>query len=930
PRHPEFLSALHRVWAVSEFVARSCIREPQLLRELLDSGDLLADYAVGAYPQRVEAALRAAPDAQTLGEELRRLRRREMVRIAWRDLAGWAALDETLRDLSLLAQACLHGAVQRLHAWHSREWGVPRAADGSAQAPVVIGMGKLGAWELNFSSDVDLIFAYPEDGVTDAPQPLGNEEYFTRLARRFIDIISKPSVEGFVFRVDLRLRPYGDSGPLVMSFGAMEEYYQTQGRDWERYALIKARPVAGDLAAGERLLERLRPFVYRRYLDYGAFEALRAMKALISREVETKGLQDDIKRGAGGIREVEFIGQAFQLIRGGREPALRERRVVPLLRELARRGHLPNYAARVLSEAYAFLRRAENHLQEVGDQQVHRLPADMLERARLAFAMGYPDWAAFAHELERHRRRVQNHFEQVFAAPQADIEPAAGGANPAGLWPHELSDPQAVQRLHAAGFDDPEEALRRLQQLRDGLRYRTLSAQGRERMDRLIPLLLGAAAATERPTVCLSRALGLVEAIAGRSVYLALLVENPLALSQLVRLLAASPWLAALLTRHPLLLDELLDPRTLYTPPDRAELEQELARVLREVDAQDLEQQMERLRQFKQANVLRVAAIDVAGSMPLMVVSDHLTWIAETVLRRVLELARVQLSARHGRPLYRADGRPKGAHFIIIGYGKLGGAELSYGSDLDLVFLYEGARRPEPAAGSKSMDEDVFFTRLGQRVIHILTTQTPGGVLYEVDMRLRPSGESGLLVSSLDAFAEYQRRDAWTWEHQALVRARPVAGDLRLAGRFSEIRREVLARERDSVALRREVREMRGRMRAELARESAGCFDLKQGRGGIADIEFMVQYGVLLWARRHPELLRYTGNIRLLQGLAQAGVMAPEDAALLIDAYRAYRSRVHALTLQQEPAVVREQELQALRAGVSRMWQALMEEPPQE
>ena len=948
--------SLCRVWAASAFVAQSCIQAPSLFVDLIASGDLTAVYGGDAYLGRLKAELQGVEDDAVLAKALRRFRRREMVRIAWRDLAAWADLAETLADLSALATACVELALLCLDEWQARERGVPHGqASGARQGLVVIGMGKLGAGELNFSSDIDLIFAYPEEGHTrpigtpslaEPPRPnllppgegesaqvgltgdkgsISNQEYFTALTRRLIQTLHTPTAEGFVFRVDARLRPFGDSGPLVMSFDAMEEYYQTHGREWERYAWIKAAVVAGDRAAGARLLAMLRPFVYRRYLDFSAYESLRAMKALIEAEVRRKGMADNIKLGAGGIREIEFIGQAFQLIRGGRETELQQRPILRVLERLVARDYLPAYVGAELAEAYRLLRRTENRLQEYADQQTHRLPADPEGRQRLAMAMDYGDWESFARDLENHRRRVQGHFEQVFAAPQTEPAAASEGADFAQLWAGVLNEVQGQQVLAAAGFGLAPEMLARLAQFRDSPSCRQLTAQGRGRLDHLMPLVMGAAARAERPDTTLIRVLELLEKVARRTTYLSLLAENPMALSQLVRLCAASPWIAGLLTRQPLLLDELLDPRTLYAPLDRAALEAELGEDLTRLGADDLEQQMEVLRHFQQANMLRVAAADVAEAYPLMVVSDHLTEIAEVVLSAVLRLAREHLIARHGAPRCRVDGEVVEPGFAVVGYGKLGGIELGYGSDLDLVFLHGSQGEELGSAGPKAIDNSVFFARLGQRIIHMMTAHTPAGVLYDVDMRLRPSGAAGMLVSSVASFAEYQRQDAWTWEHQALVRARAVAGDKAVAERFADVRRNVLSRRRDTAQLRREVREMRERMRAELGRQHVDKFDLKQDGGGIADIEFMVQYGVLAWANQHPELLRYTDNIRLLEGFARAGLMAAPDAALLSDVYRVYRARVHQLTLLKEPAVVDAHVFAEYREAVLHIWKAMLE-----
>ena len=924
PQHPDFVAVLLRVWAGSDFVAEACARAPEVLLELLASGDLLSDYAADEWAHKLQTACAEAPDEVALGAVLRRLRRREMLRIAWRDLAGWAELGEISADLSALASACLDAALSRLDGWQRREWGTPRGADGHAQSLVVVGMGKLGAGELNFSSDIDLIFAYPEEGQIRG-RDRTHEEYFIRLGQRLIHAISAFTADGQVFRVDMRLRPYGDSGPLAMGFQAMEAYYQHQGRDWERYALIKASVVAGDRNAGAALLETLRPFIYRRYLDYGTFAALREMKLLISRELERKGLADNIKLGPGGIREIEFIGQAFQLIRGGRETDLQARGILTVLTRLAARDHLPDYVSRGLCAAYVFLRRLENRLQAYQDSQTHELPTDTVSQSRMALAMGFTDWTALRRSLDKHRHLVQEHFEQVFAAPQAaQGADALPSTDLDAVWRGVLTGAAASAVLVATGLNDADEALRLLTRLREGFAYRSLSAGGREAMDRLVPLLLGAVAATVQATLSLQRVIGFLEAVAGRSAYLALLVENPMALSQLVQLCAASPWLARQLTRHPILLDELLDPRSLYAPLDRAALTRELHGLMQALPSGDLEQAMETLRWFKQTNVLSVAAADITAALPLMAVSDHLTEIAETVVTATLGLSWEHLQARHGKPRYRCGENYCDAGFIIVAYGKLGGMELGYGSDLDLVFLHEGSGSEQRSSGPKSVANAVFFARLGQRIIHILNSHTPSGVLYDVDMRLRPSGDSGLLVSSLDAFADYQRNEAWTWEHQALVRARVIAGDARLASEFAAIRTEILARPREASALRTAVRDMRERMRVELASSNAARFDLKQDRGGIADIEFMVQYGVLAWAGKYPQLLVYTDNIRLLEGFAGAGLMPTDDARLLADAYRAYRARLHRLTLQEEPAFVTPGELRDLRAGVTRIWHAMM------
>jgi glutamate-ammonia-ligase adenylyltransferase len=925
----ERMVELARVWACSDFVASSCARDPSLLVELFDAVELEQPANHLALRERVRAQAAQATDADGLGASLRRIRRRDMVRIAWRDLTGRAGLGESLRDLTQLAECCLQEALARLHQWEVERFGEPRNADGGAQQLVVLGMGKLGGGELNFSSDIDLILGFPENGETDGRRPVSNEEFFRRLGQKLAGLLDQVTDLGFVFRVDLRLRPFGDSGPLVATFSALEQYYQTHGRDWERYAMIKARPVAGDLLAGERLLESLRPFVYRRYLDYGALAALREMKRMIVREVERKGLRRNVKLGPGGIREIEFIAQAFQLIYGGRRPVLRERSTLGVLDALGAGGYLPKYVVAALKEAYCFLRLTENRLQAHADQQLHDLPHEELPKLRLAYAMGFDTWPAFVDALMRHVRRVEGQFEQVFAAPQGDDQGDGAAGDFAAVWDGGLSDEAARSFLTEQGFEQPDEVERLLAGLQSSLACRSLSTRGRDRLDQLMPLLLGAVAGAPHPTQTLDRLLRLVERVARRSVYLSMLVENPLVLSQLVKLCAASPWIAEHLARHPLLMDELMHPSSLYQPLRPDALLAELDLYLSRISPADQEQRLDAFRHFQQINVLRVAAADINGGLRLMLVSDCLTWIAEAVLRRVLEYSWTDLVARHGVPRYIWEGEIREAGFAIVAYGKLGGIELGYGSDLDLVFLHDSCADGQETDGARCIDNGTFFARLAQRIIHHLSTRTAAGVLYEVDTRLRPSGRAGLLVTSLEAFTRYQREEAWTWEHQALVRARPVAGTEAIAEALCELRRTTLSQPRDRQKLRTEVREMRERMRQELGSKKGGGLDLKHDRGGIADIEFMVQYAVLAGACDYPALLEWTDNIRQLDALEAASLLSAEDASCLRDAYRALRRLGHRLTLEGRDSSLTELELgqenQRHREAVARLWRQMME-----
>ena len=934
----EILEILPTVWASSEFVMQACVRFPEMFLELASSGDLLRPYDKEYYNKSIIVDL-IHGDEEALAKRLRLFRRREMVRLVWRDIAGWAELSETTFELSQMAEACIDYSLSNLYQWQCKDLGTPCNDEGEEQKLVVLGMGKLGAWELNVSSDIDLIFAFPEEGeVRDNPKQLMNSEFFSRLGKKLIQSLDQQTEDGFVFRVDMRLRPFGQTGPLASSFSAFENYYLVHGRSWERYAMVKVRVVAGDKNKGEELLSTLRPFVYRRYLDYGAYESLRELKGMIKQEVQRKGMSNNVKLGSGGIREVEFIAQVFQLIRGGRDTDLQERRVLVVLDLLVQKDLLPDYVIDELKQAYVFLRNTEHRIQEYQDRQTHNLPDDEIGRARLAFGMGFKNWSEFLIELNKHRENVEAHFEQVFVAPQTeeneeelDLEKQTEIQQLEALWYNKLDQQDAINLLTEKGFENSAAALTQLQTLHQSRQYASLSRQGQTRLDRLMPLLLGALQQVDNVDITFERIFSLLTKIARRSVYLALLLENPMVLSQLIKLCSASPWIARYLQQLPILLDELMDPRSLYQPPEKEELEKEIRHRLAQLDLDDVEQGMDALRHFKQTNVLRVAAADIVDALPLMKVSDHLSWIAEVILDEALEQAWRHLISRHGRPVCNIEGGLCDKGFVIIGYGKLGGYELGYGSDLDMVFLHGSESNNletlgDAAKGEKSIAVPVFFARLGQRIIHLLTAHTSAGVCYETDMRLRPDGASGLLVTNLKAYKDYQMKKAWLWEHQALVRARVVAGDPQIEEQFLVIRREVLSQKRDMSDLRKEVKEMRNRMRKELSKEKNGQFDLKQGLGGIVDIEFMVQYGVLAWAHENSALLEYTDNIRLLESFAEAGLMQKADAEVLADAYRTFRARLHKMALQEQPRLVDAEEYNELSTAVQRIWLNLLEE----
>jgi glutamate-ammonia-ligase adenylyltransferase len=904
-----------KVLAASDFVTQWGQRQPETAKLFVESGVLETIYTDDEMATQLASALTDVADETALHRQLRLFRQQQMVRIIWRDLAGWADLAETVRDLSAMADACISQALCLLHQWQMESLGTPTNAEGVEQELLVIGMGKLGAGELNLSSDIDLIFAYPEDGETQGGRKqLTNEEFFTRLGRKLIQALNNVTADGFVFRVDMRLRPFGDSGALVASFDSLESYYQTQGREWERYAMIKGRVITGAESSKQQLVSMLTPFVFRRYLDYGVFESLREMKGMIAAQLKQKGMEDNIKLGAGGIREIEFIGQIFQLIYGGKDTPLQQRPILTILNLLSERQLLSDYAVEQLKAGYVFLRRVEHRIQAWADQQTHMLPTDDDGRLRIANTMGFDDWEAFREELSVHRKQVQEHFEQLLTSPQSEEENKEDGVVL-------FSDDEQVKLSYLAelGYHSPENCFEKIEHVLHSHTCNNLSSHGRQRLEKLLPLLVQAAAGVAEPDTCLLRILPLVEAIMRRSVYMSLLVENPLALSQLIRLCSASPWISHQLTRFPVLLDALLDPRRLYEVPNRDEQKHLLATHLSGVDEDDLEQQMYLLREFKQIASLHVAAADVTDVLPLMRVGDQLSELAEIMLEVALKHAWRHMVERHGRPEGIADD-PAECGLTIIAYGKLGGLELGYGSDLDLVFVFDDHRIQGYTDGGRSVDVLVFYTRLAQRMIHILSTVSAGGVLYEIDMRLRPSGASGLIVSPLSGFEDYQNNDAWTWEHQALVRARCVGGDQQLTEKVNRIRHHVLAKARQQQKLAQEVSEMRSKMRQQLDKSKGEQFDLKQGRGGITDIEFMVQYAVLTWSQTLPELLVYTDNIRILDALIETEKLSEADGKLLQDAYRFYRSLANRCVLQ-KPAVVSIDEVKEYQPHVEAVWQ---------
>ena len=898
---------LLRTVACSEFAAQQIRRDWDWFRDSVADFSATADEA--HFRRLAEAMAVADLEVATAKALLRQFRNRYLLRVYWRDLHGLADVSETLQQLSLLADQCLLAATDFALAQLQARHGLIRDRSGEQIPLVILGMGKLGGRELNFSSDIDLIFCFSQDGMSDGEKTLSAQEYFDRWSRLVIALLDEITVDGFVFRVDTRLRPFGDSGPPSVSFAALENYLLQHGRDWERYAYVKARVVGRQPAEAvlDELCDKLiKPFVYRRYLDFGVFESLREMHALIAAEVKRRDLSDNIKLGPGGIREIEFIVQAMQLVRGGSDDQFQGRELQCVLPRLVNRRGLSETAAADMLDAYRFLRRLENFIQAIRDQQTHELPENSVDRARLCLAMGFDDWDSLTGALQGHRQLISAQFDRLAFQERGQTE---GNDEFSLLW-QSGADVERWRQAFAKYDADNADALAAelVSFIGQGV-LRVADVSSQERLQRLMPKLLPALVAAPRPPSAMRRCLAVIEGIVRRSAYIALLNENETALKRLVELCGRSQYIADQLARYPVLLDELLDPRGHTAAVTKQDLIAELTdRVGEEHDS---EQCMQLTARFQRAVMFRIAVADFADALPIMKVSDGLTWLAEAVVQQALSAAWRDLVERHGSP---------GAGFGVIAYGKLGGLELSYGSDLDIVFLHNSASGSS-TDGDKPLDNTLFFSRLVRRLVHFLTTQTGSGQLYEVDTRLRPDGKSGLLVTGIDGFERYQEENAWTWEHQALLRARAIAGDADVGKEFERVRRETLTRRVRLGSLRDDVIEMRARMRKELDRSDEMRLDLKHGSGGIGDIEFLVQYLVLSQAATYPSLIEFTDNIRQLDALVAADVVDNETGRKLQDVYRSYRAHLHHRTLDERGPVAGAERFADSREFVVACWE---------
>ena len=922
--------------SLSDFLEKVLKKHPHFLAQWWQTPPQFSDCQ--HYASCLADQLSTIQNEEQLYKTLRDFRNQEMAKLSFCQSLNLATVEEIFIRLSQLAESLIIGARDWLYKQACEEMGTPCDEHGTPQQLYILGMGKLGGFELNFSSDIDLIFTYPSQGETvGARRAVDNAKFFTRLGQRLINALDQFTPDGFVYRTDMRLRPFGDSGALALSFSAMEQYYQDQGRDWERYAMIKGRILGADEQDPnvKTLQQLLRPFVYRRYIDFSVIQALREMKGKIEREVRRRGLKDNIKLGAGGIREIEYIVQVFQLIRGGREIKLQQHELLKLLPEIRDLGLITPQQYHELREAYIFLRRTENVLQAIDDQQTQLLPTDEENRLRLMVACReytYLDennqatiksyqiesWDDFYQILQAHQQKVRSVFDALIG--EEKDERSDDNNQWIDFLEGDLDDIEQMLVDNHIDEDAISDILDKLIQFKEGLSRRVIGSRGREVLAHLLPNIFTQIFEQKNYRTLLPRILNIVDKIASRTTYLELLLENPQAIEQLIELCAQSQMIAEQVARYPILLDELLNTEALRNPLPFTQYPDELKQYMLRLPQDDEEQFIDGLRQFKQSILLRVAAADILGVLPVMKVSDHLTYLAESIIDAVVNFAWQQVSQRFGVPEHLVDKTEKS--FLVIGYGKLGGIELGYKSDLDLVFLYQ-AVEGQTIGGKKSIDSNQFYLRLAQKIVSIFSMNTSAGVLYDVDMRLRPSGDAGLLGCSLQAFENYQLNEAWTWEKQALVRSRAIFGETELKAEFEKIRCNVLSAQRDINQLKIEVREMREKMYEHLSHTKDGFFNIKTDRGGITDIEFIAQYLMLANAPANPILTKWSDNVRIFDSMAEYHIISLTECEKLKSCYVALRNKIHHLNLLGNPVIVDDSAFAEEREFVCSFWNKL-------
>ncbi|MDN3484200.1 bifunctional [glutamate--ammonia ligase]-adenylyl-L-tyrosine phosphorylase/[glutamate--ammonia-ligase] adenylyltransferase [Pseudoalteromonas sp. APC 3224] len=896
-----------RLLALSDFAWRSLSSQPSLLSWLLCEVEInnreISDPFATLNINEVEE--------QQCHQLLRQYREKYWLKVAFLDLCCENSIADSIKYISELANKLIDSANQWAYNNAAKTNGEPLDEDKNALPLMVLGMGKLGGQELNYSSDIDLIFAYPRNVKTQGGRrSLEASVFYTKVAQKLITALNQCTVDGQVFRVDMRLRPFGESGPLVMSFNAIEDYYQEQGRDWERYAMLKGRLIGTPSRYWQEFNTLLRPFVYRRYIDFSVIESLRKMKLMIAQEVRRKRLTNNIKLGGGGIREVEFIVQALQMVRGGREANLQTQSLLTALEQLTVSQVIDEHEARGLKNNYLYLRRVEQYLQIFDDQQTQTLPDDELNQQRLNVLLKQGNFDSAIEKIEQVMAQIHNEFIQVIGEETEPLDTCEGAF--ISTWDHGdvsfLNEPR-------------EEWQTPLHDFKQRLSKAKVGNRGRDILDKLMPALLKQlndfnATASAFTTVC-----QILNKIISRTAYLELLYENPGTLKQLVLLCCHSKWIGEHISLYPILLDELIDPAVLYKPTPLTAYKDEIRQYFLRIEHDDLEQQMEALRQFKQTHQLRIAAADATGVIDVMKVSDHLTALAEAIVDQAVNIAWYHCVKRFGMPP-NTDDEHKG--FAVIAYGKTGGFEVGYDSDLDLVFVHNHDGTSY-TSGDKAIDSRQFYLKLAQRLMHLFNTRTASGILYELDTRLRPEGASGLLAINLESFNHYQQTQAWTWEHQALVRARLILGQTELVTRFAQIRAEILCQKRDVELLKTDVIKMREKMRGHLAKGNEQQFDLKQDVGAMTDIEFITQYLVLKYAHEFTHLCDNSDNVRILTDAAKIGCITDTQKQQLIKAYIDYRSRYHVLSLDQQGRCVKREDFSEDIKNVTSIWQAIFE-----
>ena len=922
----------------SSFLAETLIQNPSFVSRIVEpyqppekseTLQSLGNTMSSSYLASLNNELHTVASEDDLLQVLREFRNKEMARITFLDVLNKQPIEISLMQVSALADVLINGAYHWLYQHLAARYGKPQSHNQDMHM-YILGMGKLGGKELNFSSDIDLIFTYPEKGETQGGRKsVEHQQFFTKLAQKLIQALNKVTNDGQVYRVDMRLRPFGDSGPLVMHFAALEDYYQDQGRHWERFAMVKARVINDDNSQDVKWLKSiLHPFTFRRYLDFTTLDALRNMKKLIATEIRRRRLSNNIKLGAGGIREVEFFAQSFQLIHGGREPALQSKSLLRTLDALTELDIVERDVTQQLKSDYLFLRKVEHTLQQAQDRQTQTLPELPWQQAALIEVMGFDSYSEFLVHLDTVMARIHVHFnELVEESHDTHSEEDRLFTACQDAWRLALQEDEFTETFgEYLSASDIKGIYSILVAFKDKQRNYRVGQKGEDTLNKLLPEILYVLI-NQHPNYIpqvLDRLLGVIEAITGRTTYLDLLLENPDVLKQLVRLCERSDWIAQEIKRFPLLLDELLTPLYLGQQntdihTSKQEYQLELREIMLRIEQDDVEMLMDGWRQFKLCQQLRIAASDISESLPINNVSDKLTVLAEVILENVVDAAWMQMQQRYGVPAH-LEGTDKG--FAVIGYGKLGGYELGYGSDLDLVFLHN-APRGISTDGKKSIEAQQFYIKLAQRIMHLLNTKTLFGQLYETDLRLRPSGNAGLLCCHIDGFEKYQTEEAWTWEHQALVRARAICGDPRLLNDFTQVRNSILTRSRNAKTLADDVCKMRLKMREHLLSKDNDKVDLKQCVGGITDIEFMAQYLVLANAKSQAAMTEYPDNLRIFDAAAKTNIIDVATAHKLQKAYLKLREQYHHLTLADTKYADQSEELDAIREQVTIHWNTL-------